>query len=197
MSQLFEPVLAGYVGDDGRGSHRLPLGAQCLALADHLVERALCGAGPGSRAGGGATGASTRSGPYFVALFRLTRAYVQEDAAASDRAKEKAQLAATGALLHLLPAPTARPPGHTGAKGAYVPLAVPDVATWQRLQLLLDARVAARLQSYLHTPDNALKTQLFRVASRALAAGLQVRPCLTCLWPCPAPFCAAPYLAHI
>jgi len=158
MSQLFEPVLAEYVGDDGRGSHRLPLGTECLALADHLVDRALRGAGPADRpstspssgsgsgsgsprAGAGAgAGASTRSGQYFVALVRLHRAYVHEDGAANDRAQTQAQLAASGAVLHMFPAVTTRPPGAPRgadgvAKGAYVAPAVPDVATWQRLQV--------------------------------------------------------------
>ena len=53
---------------------------------------------------------------------------------------------------------------------------VPDVGTWQRLQLLLDTRVASRLQSYLYTSDPSMKSLLFRTCARALAACLQVSP---------------------
>jgi len=53
-------------------------------------------------------------------------------------------------------------------------MVVPDVASWQRLQLLLDTDISPRLQSYLSTSDAVLKTHLFRVCMRALTACIQV-----------------------
>ena len=208
MSKLFEPALVALVGDDGRGAHHLTLAADCLLLADRKVDRLLTHpsaatarkagtGGTGLTDGGGGGGAfevATRGASYFVHLLKLNRAFALEDASANDKAKERAQALVAAGLAGLLPS-LGGPKGADGAarrgKGLTVVQVVPDAPAWQRLQLLLDIRAAARLQSYLHSPDPGTKSLLLRTCARALMACLQVG-----LF---SPYLAlhlAPYLAH-
>jgi len=183
MSKLFEPALVALVGDDGRGAHHLPLAADCLLLADRAVDRLLAhptaatsGGGRGEE-GGGNGGVATRGAAYFAPLMKINKSFVLEDASANDKAKERAQALVAGAVAALLP-PLSGPKGGDGGarrgKGLAVVAVVPDAPTWQRLQLVLDLRAAARLQSYLHTPDPGTKSLLLRTCARALIACLQV-----------------------
>ena len=88
MSKLFEPILVEFVGEDGKGSRHMPLGADCLALADKLVDRLLIRADDTMVSNGGV---ATRGAVYFAQLLKLTRAFGVEDAAVNERAKERAQ----------------------------------------------------------------------------------------------------------
>ena len=205
-------VSVEYVGEDGRGTHRLPLGSDCLLLADIVVYRMLVDqttptthnnkthsnkthshtSHSAHDKGDHQQGISTRGSNYFVHALRLHRFFQQEDAAINDKGKERVQTALAVALLNMLPSPSSASTaasttttvvkggsgggGENGLKnkGLQVTVVVPDVASWQRLQLLLDTDISSSLQCYLSTSDALLKTHLFRVCTRALTACVQV-----------------------
>ena len=90
MSKLFEAILVEFVGDDGKGSRYMSLGADCLALADKLVDRLLIRSDD-MMVSNGSGGVVTRGPLYFAQLLKITRAFGVEDAAVNDKAKERAQ----------------------------------------------------------------------------------------------------------
>ena len=176
------------MGEDGRGTHRLPLGSDCLLLADTLVHRMLVDqsqstphtsrnnthsnrnnthsnthSNGAAAARDNSKGITTRGANYFVHSLRLHRLFQQEDGAVNDKGRERAQTALAVALMNMLPCPTPAPAAAVSAvkrsggggagggdntmgggggggpkgKGLQVAVVVPDVASWQRLQLLL------------------------------------------------------------
>ena len=88
MSKLFEPILIEFVGEDGKGNRHMPIGADCLILADKLVDRLLIRADDAMISNGGV---ATRGALYFAQLLKLSRAFSVEDAAVNEKAKERSQ----------------------------------------------------------------------------------------------------------
>jgi serine/threonine protein kinase len=177
--KLFEPVLLDLVGEDGRGSNRMPLSGECLQHTERIVDSLLTRTPSADTAMREISElGATRGSAYFTGLFKVFRAlYVEE--AASGKAKEKAHSAVVAAVALSLPVAAlqsalALDDGKKGAERRQVIPVAADSPTWQRLQMLLDTRASARLSYCFYSSELGLHASLLRVCQRALGTCLQV-----------------------
>ena len=179
--KLFEAVLLDLVGEDGRGSHRMPLSGECLQHTERIVDSLLTRTPTADTAVKEISEVgATRGSAYFTGLFRVYRALTVEEAA-SGKAKEKAHAALVAAVALSLPVAAqhsalAVEDGRKGAERRQIPPVAADSPTWQRLQMLLDTRASARLSYCFYSSELGLHASLLRVCQRALGTCLQVPP---------------------
>lgn len=194
--KLFEPILIDLVGEDGRGSARMPLGGDCLRRADFLAPLVLSMTNKKNMKVASAaslasftepndfftvnfdTGMECRGTVYFVSLVRLVRSFCSVEGT-SGRALERAQANVGSSVLNLLPSlpmsvtklsleeSLRRLSSSTAAMHC-------DSSALQRIQVVLDTRCPARLQSYFSCTEDSVKNFLAKICCRALSVCVSV-----------------------
>ena len=190
--KLFEPLLLALVGEDGKGSQRMAIGGDCLLQAERVVESLTMQASASASASGvlkvqvelegeGATEVmATRGSAYFNGFFKVFRALCAEESSVG-KARERSQAGVVAAVALSLPQVSLRNLSEDGIKvterrpAATVP-AVQESASWQRMQLLLDTRIATRLSLYFNTKEPSLQVALLKACQRALWGCLLAAP---------------------
>jgi hypothetical protein len=188
--KLFEPLLLALVGEDGKGSQRMALGGDCLMQAEKVVESLTMQASASASGvlkvqveleGEGATEVmATRGSAYFSSFFKVFRALCAEESSVG-KARERSQAGVVAAVALLLPQVSLRNLSEDGNKvterrpAAPVP-AVQESASWQRMQLLLDTRIATRLSLYFKTKELSMQVALLKACQRALSGCLLAAP---------------------
>ena len=128
--------------------------------------------------GGFCTGIESRGTSYFVSVMRINRNLCSVDTA-TGKALDRARTSVVSALNTLLPTvvlPTTKEAeeasNHT--LSSVTSALVLDSSAIQRLQVVLDMKLASKLGSYFNTQDTGLKNTLVRVGLRALTICCQV-----------------------
>ena len=184
--KLFEPLLLALVGEEGNGSQRMAIGSDCLLQAERVVESLTIQSSASALLkvevkGEGTTDVvATRGSAYFSGFFKVFRALCAEESSVG-KARERSQAAVVAAVALSLPQVSLRNLQEDGNKGSERRVAAPaatvqESALWQRMQLLLDTRIATRLSLYFDTKEPSLQVALLKACQRALWGCLLVAP---------------------
>ena len=184
--KLFEPLLLALVGEDGKGTQRMLIGVDCLVQAERLVEslivRTSASVVPAVKdedVGVSVTHAvATRGSAYFVGFFKVFRALCVEDSSVG-KARERSQIAVIAAVALSLPQINLLTFSEDGNKGAERRVTVPAVlesVTWQRMQMILDTRIATRMSLYFNFEEPSLQIALLKACQRSLWGCLLATP---------------------
>ncbi len=184
LNKLFDPIIKELVGDDGKGTTKVQIGMDCLALSDKVVLSVIHDVINNKVASNCINGCQLRGSLYFSSLLRLSNDIVTMDAAFG-KSLIRYQLNFVLSALNTLPNVST----HTESNDK-VALGTtsftPDSGLWQRFQLFLDYRLSSRLQSLFSTEDVPTKIALIKVCIRVLtlcsnmdAELSHVEPCLS------------------
>eukprot|EP01032_Pedospumella_encystans_P012538 gene12538-14500_t len=193
MCKLFEPLLMELVGEDGCGSHKVPLSAEMIKSADKLMSNYVSTVGlsfptvnspqqpQASRPAIYDLCVQSRGSQYFIALVRFVRSLSMLDAG-SAKMVEKSQQNLISSVILLLPTPNAATLKPIEAPSEDAPAApaehvaeyIPEGQWLQKVQAILDARCAARLQANFSSSDVTTKISLLKLCQRALNLCLSV-----------------------
>jgi serine/threonine protein kinase len=183
MCKLFEPPLIDLVGEDGAGSSKVPLSVEMIKCADKLMNNftanfALSFPSAGVQVARKAApvpytaNVQSRGSLYFVGLVRYVRGLCVSEAS-SAKTNERSQQGIIASVILLLPTPSVvslKTIENTEEAGRIEPTGryLPEGQWWQKIQVVLDARCGARLQSNFSSADVTTKLSLLKLCQRAL-----------------------------
>ena len=181
MSKFFEQQLLDLVGDDGKGNSKMSISVDVLRQNDIFVpilSTLITSVGREANAADISalsfkTGTESRGTVYFVNLMRINRNLCSLDSA-TGKALDRSRQSICSALLTVLPSvvpPTTEEVEELckhslSFRGSAVIL---DFSALQRIQVVLDARIASRLTSFFDNSDSMVTNSLVRVCLRALS----------------------------
>lgn len=188
ISSIFEPLLMSIIGEDGRGTSKFAFSLESIRQSDYYLEMfsTLVTSSIDEVQQNGknktavtlmlASPTQTRGSTYYNNLPRLVKAIVTIESM-SGKMVDRAHQSLISATTLLLPAP--ENPLLCVLDGSNKTLLstsinsnmrfTPDGSLWQKVQLILDLRIAARFQSFFARADSVTRMLLLKTCHRIFA----------------------------